>query len=125
MKNFTTIFITIVFLLGCSNKSVEDLAPNVLDDNSVQLFSLFDHSASNGKIGFSFTSIYDELSPETQAAITHFSVFRNDIEVAPLPLTATRASASGQSGVTVCLSIAFGSAEGPSRRSSPFCRQIP
>lgn len=125
MKNFTAIFIIILMALGCSSENIEDLEPNILEDDSIPLVVFSNPTISNNRLTVSFTSIYDQLSPESQEKISHYNVYKNDIEASPLPLTATTVSGSGVPGNVICLSIAFDSSEGESRRSGTYCKQLP
>lgn len=125
MKNFTTIFIITMMALGCSSENIEDLEPNILEDDSIPLVVFTNSNIFNNTLTVSFTSIYDQLSPEAQEKISHYNVYKNGFEAAPLPLTATTVSGGGVPGNVICLSIAFDSTEGESRRSGTFCKQLP
>lgn len=125
MKNRNLFLFLFLIFCGCSNESIDDLTYNILDDKSVPLVMFSSPSTGLNSASVGFTSIYDQLTPEAQASITHYNVYVNELERGTLPLSAERVGASGVSGSVVCIALAFASSEGESRLSSTYCISIP
>jgi len=119
------LFLFSFLFYSCSNKTIDDLETSILDDESIDLFSFQNPARGGGSVSIGFTSILNELPPETRANIDGYAVYIDRERKETLPLSATRVSRNGTSGRRFCFALAFSSALGDSRITNNYCLIVP